>query len=126
MKTTEQSIKALMWQIESGKLKSDMAKILKYAKEGYGFNADQVRAHFRFNKKSTCNARISELQDLGLLKPVGKLKADGFDHTIFVYVGDPEEQKILRKQRRIDKFWKILYRLRYDFPDLCSENGLEL
>lgn len=123
MRTNEQSIKALQWQIESGKMKSDMARILAVAMEGGGFNSEQMRVKLQFDKKSTCNARISGLLDLGLIRAVGDLKVQKFSHTIFLYEPDPEEQKSLAKQRRIDKFWKVLNRLHNEFPDLLDEYG---
>jgi hypothetical protein len=93
-------IDALIYQITSGKAKSDSAKILlEISKEPL------TLGHFILKgwKHQTASARCSELEDLGLIK---KIYNPTNSYSFFQYVSDPEERKELQNRIANDKMQK--------------------
>ena len=104
-------IKALIEQVESGKMETDIKKILKEIMSGPK-KIDYFTKNFGMHY-STVTARISDLCDMGLVKknidPLGS-------YSYFSYVKDESEQLKLRElleaekkevfiQRGIEKGW---------------------
>jgi len=90
-------IDALIYQITSGKAKSDSAKILlEISKQPL------TLGHFILKgwKHQTCSARLSELEDLGLIK---KIYNPTNSYSFFQYISDPEERKELQYRIANDK-----------------------
>ena len=90
-------IDALIYQITSGKAKSDSAKILlEISKQPL------TLGHFILKgwKHQTCSARLSELEDLGLIK---KIYNPTNSYSFFQYVSDPEERIELQNRIANDK-----------------------
>jgi hypothetical protein len=104
--TRETRREALMQQINSGKMESDSARILDYYKNLYpgGSIAPFVGQRLGIKGSSTVKARITQLLDLGILKCGGKLKHQGYNHTVFLYEPDPERWDTLADVRHYDKF----------------------
>ena len=98
-------IKALKAQIESGKIKTDAAKILNFIIERGESNSVHMESILRiFNK--TLSARLSELEDLGLVYKSGTFENGA--HSIYKYESNEDAQKRLRAKRSFEKFevWK--------------------
>lgn len=111
-------IDALIYQITSGKAKSDSAKILlEISKQPL------TLGHFILKgwKHQTCSARLSELEDLGLIK---KIYNPTNSYSFFQYVSDPEERKELQNRIAHDKKAKYFAKgLEMGYFEL-NENGL--
>lgn len=112
-------IRALMHQIESGKLESDKARILDFIIKFPRSNTKLIQRHLRLSHE-TASARLSDLQDLGLLDA----NTEGA-FSEFFYEPDPKKQKVnafLRKTERFEK-WK---KKAQEFRDVLSEEQLDL
>lgn len=111
-------IDALIYQITSGKAKSDSAKILlEISKQPL------TLGHFILKgwKHQTCSARLSELEDLGLIK---KIYNPTNSYSFFQYVSDPVERKELQNRIANDKKAKYFAKgLEMGYFEL-NENGL--
>lgn len=98
-------ILALMKQIESGQLKSDKARILKFIIDRKGSNIIHMTSILGM-KHQTLTARLSDLEDLGVIYAHSTL--NNGTHTNFKYQPDEEMQKTYSKHRRYIKYlaWK--------------------
>lgn len=95
--------------IESGKFAHDLAKIIQYAiKKPDGFITHEVERDVILDEKSA-TGRISDLQDLGLLKKIGKRKlSKNSTCSVWQYVHNPHERRKLIQKRYFAKWekWK--------------------
>ena len=90
-------IDALIYQITSGKAKSDSAKILlEIEKQPLTIEKLVLKGW----KIQTASARCSELEDLGLIK---KIYNPTNSFSWFQYVSDPQERKELQNRIANDK-----------------------
>lgn len=123
MKAHTPKIKALLAQIESGKIKTDAGKILNFIIKRGTSNAVHMESLLpMFNK--TLSARISDLEDLGLIYKSGTFN-DG-KHSSYSYEPDPEKQQANRLKRHLEKFeiWKA--RGLKDFAQHLPEDAIEI
>lgn len=98
--------------------KTILSRINEFALEHPdGFNAEQIMLRLGVQRKSTVNARLSELWDMGLIKPVTSYKVNGRRHLVFAPVTNDVEQDYIVEKRRVLKFQRILKRLKREFPD---------
>ncbi len=89
MKTNK--IDALMYQITSGKIKTDKAKILFEISKRPLTIENLVLSGFKIQ---TASARCSELEEMGFIK---KMYSPTNSFSWFRYVEDPKEREELRK-----------------------------
>lgn len=103
MKTAK--IQALEKQIQSGNIKTLHAKILRYARQRRGFFIMELQQILSI-ARSTATARVSELEDMGLVKYV-EARNVGFakdKQGYFKAILDEEGQKRHRWIRRSKKY----------------------
>lgn len=114
-------VKAYLKQIESGQIKTDKARILKYIIDNNGGNIIHLRSLLNI-KHQTLTARISDLLDDGIIYVKGTFN-DG-KYSKFAYEPDKEKQKENRKKRRYDKYlqWKSKGE---GFKDLIQEERIK-
>lgn len=115
-------IKALMKQIESGKLKTDMSRILHFIiHEKYSSRpliCDALGISIQ-----TGTARISDLLDMGLIEITNIGQKD--DYHIYKYQSDPIRQVDNAYNRRKSKFNQWKKRGLEEFSEFLGENQLE-
>lgn len=126
MKTIETSIKSLMKQIESGKLKSDKAKILNYAYRG-PFTMVDVMDELHYTHP-TASGRIADLLDLGLLRPMGTryIGHKDSEYNLYTLVTDKDTQRRLQRERKREKYNQWKKRGMMQFGDFLEEDGISL
>ncbi len=109
MKAIELSIEALKKQVESGKLKSNNAKILSLAKRG------PITKYTAGLLHQTATSTCTKLQDMGLLEIREKKEINGEFCGVYYYQPDPEKQKANRTERLADSYerWKKAGRTRF-------------
>lgn len=103
-------ITALIKQIDSGKLSSDKARILNQVIISRGVTAYQLEQRLNRIKPTTILARLSDLEDLGIIFKYSKRYHLGNEqaYSIFTYEPDPEKQERNANKRKMLKFeiWK--------------------
>lgn len=107
MKTAK--IEALEKQIKSGKLNSDKARILEFAKRKKFFFIREVMTALNLSIR-TASARISELEDLGLIayQYAMKTKYAPDKQGMFKYLDDDGERRKHARKRHYDRRKKWL------------------
>lgn len=90
-------IAALLEQIASGQMKSDKARILNFVMTFKGQNKETIGKHFAIPHQ-TVTARLSDLEDLGLIESKGAGK-----YSNFYPIYDPQTQKLHRAKRQAEK-----------------------
>lgn len=95
-------LKALKQQIESGKIITDAAKILNSIIN----NHRTIKSIIPDTgiKESTIVARLSDLEDLGVITKSGTLKYNSIEYTIWEYEPDPIKQNININKVQIRKY----------------------
>ena len=98
-------IEALLNQIQSGNIKTLHAKILNYAQKKKGFFIREIEEVFKV-ARSTATARVSELEDMGLIKNMGgyQTRYAKDKQGYYRYLVTEEEQKKHRWLRRSQKY----------------------
>lgn len=94
-----------MAQIESGKITTDKAKILKFIIDRGGSNIVHMESLLPM-KNQTLTARLSDLEDLGLIYSDGY--ATSANHSTFKYQPNEAKQELYAANRKAFKFeqWK--------------------
>ena len=105
----EAQIETYLKQIANGNIKNCTLKILKLLKDQYP--AGKIRTFIAANvgvKEGTASARLSDLQDIGIVYTDEKLSFDDSANSIFEYVADPEKRKKYARERLRNKYliWK--------------------
>lgn len=90
-------IAALLEQITSGKMQSDKARILNFIMSYPGHSKVVIGKHLDL-RHQTVTARLSDLEDLGLIEAKGSGK-----YSNFYYIQDTQGQKLHRAKRAADK-----------------------
>jgi predicted transcriptional regulator len=116
MKAIEQSIEALMKQLESGQITNLDAQILNHAKSVGAFNKEELIERLGRPHQSVTSS-ISFLQDVGLIEPVTKVLVRGYNQTRYLYVADEDRRTRVARRRKTDKFMGIMKRLKVEFPE---------
>lgn len=103
-------ITALLNQIESGKLHNDKARILNQVILSRGVTSYSLERRLEHIKPTTILARLSDLEDLGLIYKQSTRKIIGNEqpYSLFVYEPDENKQKQNALKRKNLKFeaWK--------------------
>lgn len=99
----EMKIKALLKQVQSGKLENDKSRILDYGIRKRQFTINDICLDLCMIVQ-TASARISDLEDLGFLKVVGSIE----DYTLFEVELDSNLRLQNANKRNKDKFQKWL------------------
>ncbi len=97
-------ILALKHQIESGKIRTDSARILEYIiRTGPAYIPEIMQVlHL---KQSTVTGRISELEDMGLLENLGAdlTPFSDYKQSRFGYIGSEQKQREKRLSRHLKR-----------------------
>lgn len=113
------STKALLDQINSGKLKTDSAIILNFIKGRQDATLKNIVSHLMIPIQ-TVSARLSGLVDKGLIYENGMTRSE--KHTIYAFEPDELIQSNRAWRIRRDKYLKCCKRMLRDFPDLIGLN----
>lgn len=115
-------IKALLGQIESGKIQTDAAKILEFIiRKGGTSNAVHMESLIpMFNK--TLSARLSDLEDLGLVYKSGTFNDGKF--SLYSYEEDEVKRANNRIKRELVKFEIWRKRGLKDFENYLSKETI--
>lgn len=98
MKTNK--IDALLFQVRSGKLKSDKSKLLHLLQ----FNNLTIKQFVSLGWRiQTVSARLSDLEEMGL---VVKIYNPNGEYSFYKFVENKEEQEKLRKENGRNKIFK--------------------
>lgn len=141
------SVQTWIDQVESGNVKHNTAKVLKYVKEKTGhfftrdlFNEGQIIGVTITEIKSdlrllhpTATSCITNLSDAGLIKEVGQAretytrndKERTTTYTLYTYVYDRKERIELSRQRAFNKFTDWLDRGIKEFSQYLTDEDLE-
>ncbi len=99
-------IKALLFQIESGKMDSDKAKILNYLMM-YDSNIIRLGQALQM-KHQTLTARLSDLMDLGVINSIEGVNLRGISYSIYVYQPNEQIQEMNAYNRKLERYYKWL------------------
>lgn len=99
----EAKLTALFKQIHSGKMKSDSAKILNYIIESKMSTMPSIEFKFAMPRQ-TVSARVSDLEDLGVIKKQGTHETRSGVYSLYVYESDPVKVVKNAKERELIKF----------------------
>ena len=124
-------ITALIKQIDSGKLNSDKARILNQVILSRGVTSYSLERRLSSIKPTTVLARLSDLEDLGLIYKEGTTNKIGNiqPYSIFKFEADPEKQEQNALNRKALKFEAWKKRGLEEFSRLISDylrNNLEI
>mgnify|MGYP006281783337 CR=1 FL=1 len=145
--STKASVQTWIDQVQSGNVKHNTAKVLKYVKDNTAnyftrdlFNEGQIVGVTISQIKSdlkllhpTATSCITNLTDAGLIKDVGQIKETytksdkerTITYTLYTYVYDRNERNQLVKQRAFTKFTDWLDRGIKEFSDYLTDEDLE-
>lgn len=107
----EAKINALLHQIRTGNIRCLQAKLLGYIAEK-PCSLQELRNATTIVHQ-TITARLSELEDMGLIKKGSRIKGQPF--SIFHYVKDPAERIRLQRKKAAER--------RQKWVDLGKKNG---
>jgi hypothetical protein len=141
------SVQTWIDQVESGNVKHNTAKVLKYVKEKTAnyftrdlFNEGQIVGVTITEIKSdlrllhpTATSCITNLTDAGLIKEIGQAretytrndKERTTTYTLYTYVYDRNERNRLAKKRAFNKFSDWIDRGIKEFSDYLTDEDLE-
>lgn len=120
------SVKTLLDQIDSGKLKSDKAIVLNYVKKQTEKGNATIVKNLREKlliPHQTITARLSDLEDLGLVYKKGDSELAGSHYCNFFYEANEEKRAENRLEVRKRKFKKWLNKAD-EFEDLIGCGGM--
>jgi len=112
-------MEALLKQIESGKIETDKAKILNYIINNPNSTWLDIKISLNL-LENTAGARISDLEDLGLIMPKYTKEQRGSNQSTYIYVSDEDVRSVLIKQRAEAKILKAVKKL-MSFEDTIPE-----
>ena len=120
----EAKIQALFNQIESGKMKTDSAKILKYIIESGVCTTPDIEFKFGL-KHQTASARITGLEKIGIIERVGTIETHSGTHTLYKHQPDPIKIAENAHEYRMKSFGKWLKRGR-NFKELITQEAVQM
>lgn len=131
VKPIEQSIEALMHQIDSGQMKKDSAKILDFIiNNGPITQLDVINMkgiHFK-----SVTARLSDLMNLGIIEAIGKTDPQmdpgskrKISYTLYMYQPDPQKQLKNAYTRKLEGFEKLKRQMTNKYSDLLDIKVLD-
>lgn len=104
-------IEALIKQVQSGKTKTDKQRIVNYGLHKLSkFTIKDLEYDLNM-KLETIVARVSDLQDLGIVAVKKNVEQHGSTYSLFYIELDEQKQTENRKQRLTDKYVRWLKRI---------------
>ncbi len=126
MKTYNRTkIKALMAQIDSGQIKNDAARILKFIID-QKFSSLPIICDLLGMPEKTVSARLSGLQDIGIIEVVEPKEGEVDEFQVYKHQPYPLAQVKNHHQRRKAKFNQWKKRGAKEFSDFLQLEQLEL
>ena len=114
-------VKALLNQIHSGKMQSDMVRILYYIKKHPFTTLPEIERKLNLLNQ-TASPRISDLLDLGLIEESGETKKGNSTYSYFRFQPDPNKQTKNAFERKKIKFNHWRKKGLSQFKDLINSN----
>lgn len=99
-------IKALLFQIESGKMDNDKVRILNYLMM-HDSNIIRLGQALQM-KHQTLTARLSDLMDLGVIDSIRLTNLNGLSYSMYFYQKNEEVQEINAYNRKLERYHKWL------------------
>lgn len=117
--TTEYSAKIKTWinQVDTGNIKSNTARVLRYIKNNPFTDITSIRKHI---SHQTATSILSELMDSGIVKVVGDRNVDDSFYSVLKYVDDPAEQVQVSHARKMNKYKAWVERGMNDFDGIID------
>ncbi|CAB4146903.1 hypothetical protein UFOVP518_3 [uncultured Caudovirales phage] len=117
--TTEYSAKIKTWinQIDTGNIKSNTARVLRYIKNNQFTDITSIRKHI---SHQTATSILSELMDSGIVKVVGDRNVNDSFYSVLKYVDDPAEQVQVSHARKMNKYKAWVERGMNDFDGIID------
>lgn len=104
-------IEALIKQVQCGKIKTDKQRIINYGLHKLSkFTIKDLEYDLNM-KLETIVARVSDLQDLGIVAVKKNVEQHGSTYSLFYIELDEQKQTENRKQRLTDKYVRWLKRI---------------
>ena len=119
-------IKTLLEQVEKGNLKSKRAEILDLLADEKPKTINDICYYISFKNRDTLVARLSELEDMGLIYKKGVKSLTDTYYTMYQYEPDETKQAELRNQVKLKKFEAWKKRGVKQFSELLSDELKEL
>ena len=120
----EAKIEALLNQIESGKMKTDSAKILKYIIDSGICTTPDVEFKFAM-KHQTASARMCSLEKIGIIERAGTVDTQSGTHTLYRYQSNPIKIAENAHEYRMKSYGKWLKRGR-NFKELITQEAVQM
>jgi predicted DNA-binding transcriptional regulator len=114
-------LKALQKQIDSGQIKTDSARVLKYIMEHGNVSRFTIKLALKMNHQ-TATARVSDLLDMGVIEVVGESRG----HEQLIYQKDPMRQVENAYKRKKEKYTGLKKRLLNEFKEFLDLDQLEI
>ena len=125
-------VKALLHQIETGKMKSDLVKILNYIMINEMTSRPLIADGLNMKLQTTV-ARVSDLLDMGIVEVVdssdllfGSYYFEDLDYEILKYQPDPIKVAKNAYERKREKFEKWKKRGLNEFSEFFNPEQFEL
>ncbi len=125
-------IEALFEQINTGKIETDRAVLLRaFMNYPEGLTIYDIRNAFPNMMENTIHGRLNDLIDLGLVYEVEKVKRPVENgklrsYTLYQYEWENSQWPINAEARRRALFKNKLKALRLKYADLMDEYGIEI
>lgn len=117
-------LKALLSQLESGKMKSDSARILQYIMDNE-YTSRPLISDALGIKLQTVVARVSDLLDMGIIEVIVSGR-EGVDYEILTHQPNPLKQSDNAYQRKKSKYIQWKKRGVKEFSEFLKLDQLEL
>lgn len=124
-------VKALLHQIETGKMKTDLVKILDYIMVNEMTSRPLIADGLNMKLQTTV-ARVSDLLDMGIVEVIdchdgiGSLTFEHLDYEILKHQPDPIKVAKNAYERKRDKFEKWKKRGLNEFSEFFNPEQFEL
>ncbi|TYP71514.1 MarR family transcriptional regulator [Aquimarina intermedia] len=114
-------VKALLKQVNSGKMETDKVRILHHIKKHPYTTLPEIERKLNM-KHQTASARTSDLQDLGLIEESGEVKKGNSTHSYYKFQPDPNKQAKNAFERKKIKFSQWRKKGLSQFKDLINND----
>lgn len=112
-------IKALLKQIETGQITTDAGRILAHIKKYPYSTLPEIKRKLQLSHQ-TASARLSDLQDLGIVEENGTTKTGSY--TYFKYQADFLKQEENARERKREKYTLWLKKGLNKFEEFINPN----
>lgn len=105
--------KAWLEQIESGNIECQHARIIKLVKSNEGITNLEIQQYLGIKRLSTATARLTELQEEGIVYKSGESKPAGAsrNYSAYKYVPDTPSQECYGKLFALERQRKLLSKI---------------